>query len=932
MPPFYEPTLTRTMDKTYDPNSIETGWYQTWEDKGYFRPSNKGDDSYCIMLPPPNVTGSLHMGHAFQQTLMDILIRYHRMNGDDTLWQCGTDHAGIATQMVVERQLEQQGKHRTDLGREKFTSAIWDWKKTSGNTITRQSRRLGTSMDWSRERFTMDEGLSEAVKEVFVRLHDEGLIYRGKRLVNWDPVLHTAISDLEVISKEEQGYLWHMKYPRIDGKGFIVVATTRPETMLGDVAVAVHPDDERYSDLIGMEVELPLTGRNIPVIADDYVDPEFGTGCVKITPAHDFNDYAMGQRHDLQLINIFTIDASLNDDMPKAYQGMDRYVARKQIIADLESQDLMEKVDDHKLMVPRGDRSGAVIEPYLTDQWYVKIQPLADPAIKAVENGDIKFVPENWSKTYFEWMRNIEDWCISRQLWWGHRIPAWYDTEGNVFVGRDEAEVRKKHDLSEAVQLSQDEDVLDTWFSSALWPFSTLGWPEQTTELKTFYPTSVLVTGFDIIFFWVARMIMMGLKFMDDVPFKEVYITGLVRDSDGQKMSKSKGNILDPLDLIDGIDLDTLVEKRTGGMMQPQLAQKIEKSTRKHFPDGLNAYGTDALRFTFATIATTGRDINFDTGRIQGNRNFCNKIWNAARYVMMNIENSDININDEDKTYGLAERWINSRLARTINEVKSGMNTYRFDLASQAIYEFTWDEYCDWYLELSKVTLYSDTASDAEKRGTLFTLVSIMEILLRVQHPFMPFITEEIWQRIAPLLKIDAETIMLQIYPVAEELVFDDDAWQELEWLKDFILGVRRIRAERDIAPGKTLAVLTKGGNDNEKKWLNYNKHYIQSLGRIDSITTTDNTPDDAVVALAGEMTLLVPLADLINVDEEITRLEKGIEKLSMEKQRLAGKLDNKKFIDKAPADVVAREKEKMSEAEGSLTKLQDQLKRIKDL
>ena len=932
MPPFYEPTLTNTMDKTFDPHSIETGWYQTWEDKGYFTPSNKGDDSYCIMLPPPNVTGSLHMGHAFQQTLMDILIRYHRMNGDDTLWQCGTDHAGIATQMVVERQLEQQGQHRTDLGREKFTSAVWDWKKTSGNTITRQSRRLGTSMDWSRERFTMDDGLSEAVKEVFVRLHDEGLIYRGKRLVNWDPVLHTAISDLEVISEEEQGHLWHMKYPRIDGKGFLVVATTRPETMLGDTAVAVHPDDERYSDLIGMEVELPLTGRNIPVIADNYVDPEFGSGCVKITPAHDFNDYAMGQRHDLPVINIFTIDASINDDMPAAYQEMDRYVARKQIIADLESQGLMEKIDDHKLMVPRGDRSGAVIEPYLTDQWYVKIQPLADPAIKAVEDGDIKFVPENWSKTYFEWMRNIEDWCISRQLWWGHRIPAWYDTEGNVYVAHDESEVRSKYELSDSVILKQDEDVLDTWFSSALWPFSTLGWPEQTTELKSFYPTNVLVTGFDIIFFWVARMIMMGIKFMDDVPFKEVYITGLVRDSDGQKMSKSKGNILDPLDLIDGIELEALVEKRTGGMMQPQLAQKIEKSTRKHFPHGINAFGTDALRFTFATIATTGRDINFDTGRIQGNRNFCNKIWNAARYVMMNIENSDIDINDGEKTYGLAERWINSRLSRTIREVKSGLKTYRFDLASQAIYEFTWDEYCDWYLELSKVTLYSDTTSDADKRGTLYTLVSVMETLLRVQHPFMPFITEEIWQRFSGLLNIQSETIMQQPYPRVEDLSSDENALMELEWLKDFILGVRRIRAERDIAPGKSLSVLIKGGNDSENTWLMNNKHYIQSLGRIDSITMTENTPDDAVVALAGEMTLLVPLADLINVDEEITRLDKEVEKLTSEKQRLAHKLDNKKFIDKAPADVVAKEKDKLIDVDISLKKLQDQLMHIKAL
>ena len=919
------------MDKTYDPQAIESNWYQQWEDQGYFAPSGEGG-GYCIMLPPPNVTGSLHMGHAFQQTLMDILTRYHRMNGDNTLWQCGTDHAGIATQMVVERQLEQQGRHRLDLGREEFTKAVWDWKETSGNTITRQSRRLGTSMDWSRERFTMDDGLSEAVKEVFVRLYEERLIYRGTRLVNWDPVLHTAISDLEVVSKEENGNLWHMKYPRVDGKGYITVATTRPETMLGDAAVAVHPDDERYKDLVGKEVELPLTGRSIPVIADDYVDPEFGTGCVKITPAHDFNDYAMGQRHDLPLINIFTIDACINEEAPESYRGMDRYKARKQIVADLEKADLLEKTEPHKLVVPRGDRSHTVVEPYLTDQWYVKIQSLADPAIKAVEDGDIKFVPENWSKTYFEWMRNIQDWCISRQLWWGHQIPAWYDDNGKEYVAKSEEEVRNKYGLADDVKLKQDEDVLDTWFSSALWPFSTLGWPEQTPELKTFYPTSVLVTGFDIIFFWVARMIMMGIKFMGDVPFKEVYITGLVRDSEGQKMSKSKGNILDPLDLIDGIELDTLMDKLTAGMMQPQLTEKIKKSTKKHFPDGIDAYGTDALRFTFATLATTGRDINFDTGRISGNRNFCNKIWNAARYVMMNIENSDLDINNGEKELGLAERWISTRLGTTVAQVTAGMANYRFDLSSQALYEFTWNEYCDWYLELSKVTLNSAEATEEQKRGTLFTLINILEILLRTLHPFMPFITEEIWQRLTPILKIDAVTIMRQAFPKSDEMLSDAAAVKEIEWLKAFILGVRRIRAERDIAPGKQLPVLFKGGSNDENQWLQANQHYISSLGRIESITKIKDEPEDAVIALAGDMTLLVPLADLIDLEAELIRLEKELDKKKKEIDSIEKKLANKNFTQRAPEEVVNKERNRLEAVTTTTGSLEDQYNRTKAL
>ncbi len=941
------------MEKTYNPKQIEADWYQSWEQAGHF--AAHGEQSpYCIMLPPPNVTGNLHMGHAFQQTLMDVMIRYHRMRGDATLWQGGTDHAGIATQMVVERQLGLQGKSRHDLGREKFVEAVWKWKEESGSTITNQSRRLGASMDWSRERFTMDAGLSEAVKEVFVRLHDEGLIYRGKRLVNWDPVLHTAISDLEVLSTEEDGSMWHIRYPRVDGKGYVVVATTRPETMLGDAAVAVHPEDERYRDLIGKLLELPLTGRQIPVIADDYVDPQFGTGCVKITPAHDFNDYGVWSRHKESaalkalpfngLINIFTKDASLvtesvdktisnpaSDLIPEVYRGLDRFAARKQIVADLETADLLEKTAPHKLMVPRGDRSNAVIEPYLTDQWYVKIQPLADPAIKAVENGDIKFVPENWTKTYFEWMRNIEDWCISRQLWWGHQIPAWYDEAGNIYVGRNEAEVREKYSsvLTPHTSLKQDEDVLDTWFSSALWPFTTLGWPDNTKELKQFYPTSVLVTGFDIIFFWVARMIMMGLKFMGDVPFREVYIHGLVRDSEGQKMSKSKGNILDPLDLIDGIDLETLVKKRTVGLMRPKDAPKIEKSTRKQFPDGIESYGTDALRFTFAILATQGRGINFDVARIQGYRNFCNKLWNASRYVMMCMEANTLDIHSGNKEFNLAERWINTRLAHAVNDINQGINNYRFDLSAQAIYEFTWDEYCDWYLELSKVTLTGTDATDAAKRGTLYTLLNVLETLLRLMHPFTPFITEEIWQRVAPLLNKTAPTIMLQAYPQKTDLSTDDAAMMEMEWVKSFILGVRRIRSERDIAPGKALAVQVKGGNNNERNWLAANRHYITALAKTASITDVTQADDDAVIALAGEMTIIVPLADLIDPKAEAARLEKELTRLRSERERLTTKLANSDFTDRAPAPVVQKERDRLAEVVDGLGKLEEQYQRI---
>ena len=921
------------MDKAYDPESIETNWYNHWEKNNYFSPKDEGMP-YCIMLPPPNVTGSLHMGHAFQQTLMDILIRYHRMNNSDTLWQCGTDHAGIATQMVVERQLQQKNISRHALGREKFIEEIWKWKENSGNAISNQSRRLGTSMDWINECFTMDEGLSGAVREVFVKLYNQGLIYRGKRLVNWDPVLHTAISDLEVISEEENGHLWHIRYPlkkSVDGFDRVVVATTRPETMLGDAAVAVHPDDERYQNLIGKEILLPLADRIIPIVADNYVNPEFGSGCVKITPAHDFNDYEVGERHNLEKINIFTIDAAINEQAPKKYQGLDRFEARKQILADLKEKDLLGKTEDHKLMIPRGDRSNAIVEPYLTDQWYVKVKPLAEPAIKAVEDGSIKFVPKNWEKTYFEWMRNIEDWCISRQLWWGHRIPAWYDDKGNIFVGHSEKEVREKNKLGE-INIKQDEDELDTWFSSSLWPFSTLGWPEKNKRLEKFYPTNVLVTGFDIIFFWVARMIMMGLNFTGKPPFKEVYIHGLVRDADGQKMSKSKGNVLDPLDLIDGIGLEDLVSKRTTGLMQTHLTEKIEKSTRKHFPKGIAPYGTDSLRFAFASLATQGRDIRFEIGRIEGYRNFCNKIWNATRFVMMNIESQNIDVNGNKKIFGLTERWIISRLSNTLAATHEGIKTYRFDLASQALYDFIWNEYCDWYLEFSKTTLNDETISEEEKRGTLHTLVHILETLLRGLHPFMPFITEELWQRISPILNKNSETIMLETYPSENEFKRNKDIDEQIDWVKLFIMGIRRIRSERDISPGKKLTVLAKGGTKNESEWLNNNKAFIQTLGKLEEIQTTENEISDAAMALAGEMTLLVPLADLINPEEEYNRINTIMGNLKKEKMQLTTKLENKDFVDRAPKDVVEGTKARLADTLSDINTYQEQLKLISKL
>jgi len=927
------------MDKTYQPNQIEAAWYKTWEEGGYFTPSGKGEP-YCIMIPPPNVTGSLHMGHGFQQSIMDAMTRYQRMQGKNTLWQVGTDHAGIATQMVVERQLQSQGKNKRDLGREKFVEKVWEWKEKSGNTITRQMRRLGVSVDWNRERFTMDEGLSAAVAEVFIRLYDEGLIYRGNRLVNWDPKLHTAISDLEVINEEENGSFWYFRYPLADGaltaegKDHIVIATTRPETMLGDTALAVHPEDERYKDLIGKSVELPLCNRQIPIIADDYVDPEFGTGCVKITPAHDYNDYEVGKRHDLAMINILTDDAAINENAPAAYQGMDRFDARKRIVADMEAAGLLEKIEPHKLKVPRGDRSGVVIEPYLTNQWYVAIEELAKPAIAAVENGDIEFVPKNWENTYFSWMRDIQDWCISRQLWWGHRIPAWYDSEGNIYVGHDEAAVREKYKLAADHEINQDPDVLDTWFSSALWTFSTLGWPEDTEELKTFHPTDVLVTGFDIIFFWVARMIMMTLKFTGQIPFRKVYITGLIRDSEGQKMSKSKGNILDPIDLIDGIDLESLLAKQTDSMMQPQLAQKIEKATRKNFPEGIAAYGTDALRYTFYSLASTGRDINFDMGRIEGYRNFCNKIWNASRYVLMNTEENTPSKPEKSSDYSQADLWIQSRFQDTLNKVNQNMAVYRFDLVSQAIYDFFWNEYCDWYLELSKPLLWDENASPAQLNATRYTLLNILEKSLRLAHPFLPFITEEIWQKVAPLLGITAESIMLQSYPAEDDSVLNASVDAEIEWVKGVIIAIRNIRGEMNISPAKEIPVLLTKGGEQDKNYLNNNTQFLSKLAKLDSITWLDETEEAPLAStqLVGNMEVLVPMAGLIDLDAELARLNKEIEKLEKEINKLSGKLGNEKFVANAPAEVVNKEKEKLEKAESSLMQLKEQLKKIQSL
>ncbi len=922
------------MEKTYNPAAIEQHWYQAWESGGYFAPGGEGEP-YCIMIPPPNVTGSLHMGHGIQESIMDALIRYHRMRGYNTLWQVGTDHAGIATQMVVERLLDAEGKTRHDLGREAFVKKVWEWKEESGGTITRQLRRLGASPDWSRERFTMDDGFYKAVQEVFIRLHDDGLIYRGNRLVNWDPKLHTAISDLEVVSEEERGQLWHFRYPLAEQEGHLVVATTRPETMLGDTAVAVNPADERYQALIGKFIRLPLTDRIIPIIADDYVDPEFGTGCVKITPAHDFNDYEVGLRHDLPLINIFDKNACLNDEVPAAYQGMERFAARERVVADLDALGLLEKVEPHMLKVPRGDRSGVVVEPWLTFQWYVKTGPLASQAIEAVEKGDIQFVPKQYENMYFSWMRDIQDWCISRQLWWGHRIPAWYDENGEVFVGRSEQEVRSKYKIPPTTVLRQDEDVLDTWFSSGLWTFGTLGWPEPTEALKIFHPTSVLVTGFDIIFFWVARMIMLTLHFQKEVPFRTVYVHGLVRDGQGQKMSKSKGNVLDPIDLIDGIDLETLVRKRTTGLMNPKQAPKIEKATRKEFPDGIAAYGTDALRYTYYSLASTSRNINFDVGRIEGFRNFCNKLWNAANYVISNCDGHDCGAdNSPDYQLSLADRWIISELQKTEARVAEGFATYRLDLASQALYDFVWKDYCDWYIELSKPVLWDTTVAAPVQKGTRRTLIRVLETILRLAHPLMPFITEELWQRVKASAGKTGDTVMLAPYPVADPTRIDDSACADIEWVKAVVIALRNIRGEMNIPPSRKLSVLLRNGSPSDHQRINDNGVFLQKLAGLESLSWLDEAASTplSTSTLVDTLEIHVPMAGLIDKAAELDRLDREIGRLQKEQQRLAQKLGNEQFTARAPTDVVEKEQKKLADSAESLRHLQEQRQRIAEL
>jgi valyl-tRNA synthetase len=963
------------MEKTFAPQDIETKWYKTWEQRGYFAPDMNGSgagEPYSIVIPPPNVTGSLHIGHALQHGIMDALTRYNRMKGKNALWQVGTDHAGIATQMVVERKLATEGlPGREEMGREKFIEKIWEWKEESGGTITQQMRRLGNSVDWETERFTMDDGFYKGVQEAFIRLHADGLIYRGKRLVNWDPKLHTAISDLEVENREVKGKMWHLRYPlangakTLDGKNYIVVATTRPETMLGDTGVAVNPEDSRYENLVGQFVELPLLGRLIPIVADDYANMAKGTGCVKITPAHDFNDYEVGQRQKLPMINILTTNADIrqtaecvnsdgsdNNDLdatlPEKYRGMERFAARREIVADFEALGLLESIEENDMTVPYGDRGGVVIEPLLTNQWYVDAKKLAGPAIEAVEDGRIKFVPKQYENMYFSWMRNIQDWCISRQLWWGHQIPAWYDEAGKAYVGKDEADVREKYNLGD-IALKQDEDVLDTWFSSALWSFGTQGWPEQTDRLKMFHPTDVLVTGFDIIFFWVARMIMMSMHLIKDekgepeIPFKTVYVTGLIRDEQGQKMSKSKGNVLDPLDMIDGIDIESLLAKRTGNMMQPQQAAKIASRTRKQFPDGIEPHGSDALRFTLCALASTGRDINWDMKRLEGYRNFCNKIWNASRYVLMNATGEQGaedcgQDNSEGYKLSLADRWIISRLQQAETDVTDAINNYRFDLAAQALYDFVWNEYCDWYLELSKPVLWDENGDPQLKKGTRRTLVRVLEATLRLAHPMLPFITEEIWQSIAPLAGVElnpaGDTIMLQPYPVADSSQVDQDALADIEWLKAVIIGVRNIRGEMNISPAKALPIYMTKGGANDQRRMQDNYQFLSKLANLESITWLDKSEDAPLcaTALAGDLEILVPMAGIIDVDAELARLDREIEKNALEAKKLSGKLSNAKFVDNAPAEVVAKERQKLNDFESSLTLLQEKRSVISEM
>ncbi|MDE2421621.1 MAG: valine--tRNA ligase [Gammaproteobacteria bacterium] len=949
-------TLDNTLATTYDPAAIEAHWYAKWEANGYFKPSGTGAP-FTIMIPPPNVTGSLHMGHGFNNAIMDALTRFHRMKGHNTLWQPGTDHAGIATQMVVERKLGAEGISRHDLGREKFLEKVWEWKEQSGGTITQQIRRLGSSVDWSRERFTMDDGLSNAVKEVFVRLHEEGLIYRGKRLVNWDPKLHTALSDLEVESVETAGSLWHFKYffadsdlKTQDGNNYLVVATTRPETLLGDTAVAVNPADERYQHLIGKQVRLPLSGRLIPIIADEYVEKDFGTGCVKITPAHDFNDFEMGKRHNLPMINIFNLNAEVLSDFdffekagapvsetipaPAEYVGLERFAARKKLVEEATENGWLDKIEPYALKAPKGDRSGVIVEPLLTDQWYVSMAELAKPAIDAVQNGDIKFVPEQYSNMYMAWMNNLQDWCISRQLWWGHRIPAWYDATGNIYVGRSEEEVRAKHGLPNDLSLRQDEDVLDTWFSSALWTFSTLGWPDNTPELKTFHSTDVLVTGFDIIFFWVARMIMMTLHFVKNedgtpqVPFKTVYVHGLVRDGEGQKMSKSKGNVLDPIDLIDGIDLESLVAKRTSGLMQPQMAAKIEKATRKEFTDGISPFGTDALRFTFCALANTGRDIKFDLKRVEGYRNFCNKIWNATRFVMMNCEGHEIAQVARPELWELPEQWIVSRLQRCEDAVHKAFADYRLDLVAQTIYDFVWNEYCDWYVELTKPVLNGDTAPE-RKAEVRRVLLATLETCLRLLHPLMPFLTEEIWQTLAPMIgRKSTDSIMLATYPQPDHSKISAQAESDMQWLQDLITAVRNIRGEMNLGNARLLPVLIQNVSATEQEQLARIAPLFKALAKVESldILAVGDEPPLSSSSMIGQVSLFVPMKGLIDPKAEQARLQKEMDKLQKAVDILAGKLSNEGFVAKAPPAVVEVERAKLAEQREQLGRLQVQM------